>query len=211
MVESFEKARKEYFNLRYIKRITDYSRLCQYLGEPEEKIREKYLNKGGLEKYYFEEIQNKCENITEKVFIEIKDSFAEYAEIERKYNNNDREDIFLKYDEIVSWFNNQKNMCGYCGISQDELNEIVRIRDGNFTLNNKKKRKNGILEIEQRNPIGNNEKSYTSFENLILACPLCNNAKSNLIDEVSWREIFVDSMRKYYEKLLGKKLRNPKK
>jgi hypothetical protein len=80
-----------------------------------------------------------------------------------------------------------------------------------LTLNQKTKRKNGILEIEQKTPINETEKKvYSDFNNLILACPLCNNAKSNLIDESSWREIFVEPMRGYYEKLLGRKLKNYK-
>ena len=69
---------------------------------------------------------------------------------------------------------------------------------------------NGILEIEQRKPVKEDENPYANLENLILACPLCNNAKSNLIDEDSWRKFFVDSMRAYYKKLLNAELINEK-
>jgi len=62
------------------------------------------------------------------------------------------------------------------------------------------KRSSGTLEIERLDSsVGYSEK------NMILACPLCNNAKSNLIDEISWRELFVPAMKAYYEKLLQKK------
>ena len=58
-------------------------------------------------------------------------------------------------------------------------------------------------EIEKKDPA----KSYT-FDNVILACPLCNNAKSNLISEEDWRRFFAVPMRKYYEHLLDDQLEN---
>ncbi len=75
--------------------------------------------------------------------------------------------IFKKYDEIVSWYNKQEGKCGYCGVTQDQLNEIVKKRNGNLTLNRLSKRKNGILEIEQRNPVPANENSYAELDDLI--------------------------------------------
>jgi len=65
-------------------------------------------------------------------------------------------------------------------------------------LNDAFKRSSGTLEIERRDSANN---SYEK-NNIILACPLCNNAKSNLIDEDSWNIIFVPAMQAYYEKLL---------
>lgn len=72
-------------------------------------------------------------------------------------------------------------------------------------LNDAVKRSSGTLEIERRDSSSN---SY-SRDNIILACPLCNNAKSNLIDEKNWRELFVEPMRKYYKILLGEDLKEP--
>jgi len=43
------------------------------------------------------------------------------------------------------------------------------------------------------------------FSNKYL-CPLCNNAKSNLIDEESWRKLFVPAMKEYYRRLLEQKI-----
>ncbi len=217
MSELLKEAREIYFNLRYIERITDYSRLSQHENKmnntvlSEMEFRNKY-KQDGIDGYYLEKINsltNASFDLT--VLLEVKSYFVKYAELESKYNNEKRKKLFKNPEKIVKWFEEQNNMCGYCGVTQDELNEIVVKRNGNLTLNQKTKRKNGILEIEQKTPVNETEKkAYSDFNNLILACPLCNNAKSNLIDESSWREIFVEPMRGYYEKLLRRKLKNSK-
>ena len=218
MNDVLKKAREVYFNLRYIERITDYSRLSQYENKmnntvlSESEFRVKY-KQDGIDGYYLEKINSLTNTSFDlKTLLEVKSYFAKYAELESKYNNEKRKNIFKNPETIVKWFEEQNNMCGYCAVTQDELNEIVVKRNGNLTLNQKTKRKNGILEIEQKTPVNETEekKAYSDFENIILACPLCNNAKSNLIDESSWREIFVEPMRKYYEKVLGRKLKNSK-
>lgn len=216
MSELLKEAREIYFNLRYIEKITDYSRLSQHENKmnntvlSESEFRAKY-KQDGIDGYYLEKINSFTNaSFDLKLLLEVKSYFAKYAELESKYNNEKRKNLFKNPETIVKWFEEQNNMCGYCGVTQDELNEIVIKRNGNLTLNQKTKRKNGILEIEQKNPVNETEekKAYSDFNNLILACPLCNNAKSNLIDESSWREIFVEPMRGYYEKLLGRKLKN---
>ena len=218
MNDVLKEEREIYFNLRYIERITDYSRLSQYENKmnntvlSESEFRVKY-KQDGIDGYYLEKINSFTNaSFDLKTLLVVKSYFAKYAELESKYNNEKRKNLFKNPETIVKWFENQNNMCGYCAVTQDELNEIVVKRNGNLTLNQKTKRKNGILEIEQKTPVNEseNKKAYSDFENLILACPLCNNAKSNLIDESSWREIFVEPMREYYEKLLGRKLKNSK-
>jgi len=44
------------------------------------------------------------------------------------------------------------------------------------------------------------------LEKVTYITDLCNNAKSNLIDENSWFSLFVSPMREYYKKLLGRDL-----
>ncbi len=202
--ELLKKAREIYFKLRYEKRITEYSKF-----DDEDNMREKYSKNGGLDKYYFDQIKKELSKPIEYEFYEnVKKSFNDYNKIVKTYYNSKREEIFKKYDEIVSWYNKQEGKCGYCGVTQEQLNEIVKKRNGNLTLNRLSKRKNGILEIEQRNPVPANENSYAELDDLILACPLCNNAKSNLIDDESWREIFAEPMKRYYDKLLNKNYGN---
>jgi len=136
----------------------------------------------------------------------------EYKSYESKYK--DIQIIKAKYTEerakgfksivkFYDWYKKQPQVCAYCYISQKELYELFA--KGNkkiLPLNNAKKRSTGTLEIERKDSI----KNKYNEDNSILACPLCNNAKSNLIDEYSWVDIFVKPMRKYYKKLLNREL-----
>ena len=117
-------------------------------------------------------------------------------------DNKGNKDIVRFYN----WYKRQAQACGYCGITQEELYELFT-KDENKTLplNVAKKRSSGTLEIERLDCITN---IYVE-DNIILACPLCNNAKSNLINEKNWITLFVPPMREYYKKLLGRDLKNP--
>jgi len=120
-----------------------------------------------------------------------------------------RKDVFNHdFQKFYNWYENQGQKCGYCEVTQKELYQIFN-KDRRIlpylesTRKYKKapKRSSGTLEIERLDSSDN----YNN-ENIILACPLCNNAKSNLIDEVSWRELFVPAMKEYYKKLLHSKI-----
>lgn len=113
-----------------------------------------------------------------------------------------RKENFRDFKEFYNWFTSQEKKCGYCGISQSELDVIFK-EEMILPLNDAQKRSSGTLEIERKDSSDDYKKT-----NIILTCPLCNNAKSNLIDETNWRKIFVKPMRQYYELLLGTKLKN---
>jgi len=154
-------------------------------------------------------------------------SDKEYKEFEKKHLveinkikekcNPDRKAGFEKESKLHGkvafyyWYKKQQQSCGYCGISQEELCELFPREGGKKLPLNKKqdgkrqKRSSGTLEVEKRD----SDKEYNE-KNCILACPLCNNAKSNLIDEESWMSLFVNPMREYYKKLLGKDLEKQK-
>jgi len=130
--------------------------------------------------------------------------FKDYKKWHDLYYNDERKYFFSEPLELVKWFKEQGDACGYCGVTQSELNEVVTKRGNNLTLNNKKKRSRGTLEIERKIPAKKEDKDNGyRYDNCILACPLCNNAKSNLIDEECWRELFVDPIQRYYKKLLN--------
>jgi hypothetical protein len=152
-------------------------------------------------------------DITEDEYEAYVEEFLDIQAIKQKFASNLKrqedfdEDIVKFYD----WYKQQPDCCGYCGITQEQLRLL-------FTDNEKKvlplndnwsKNDKGTLQIERTDSKTN---SYEA-KNIILACPLCNNAKSNLIDEKSWRDIFASAMTKYYNKLLepfGEKIKeNP--
>jgi len=145
-------------------------------------------------------------------------SDAEYDDFEDK-NSEEIKNIKSKYTgkrvlgfksikAFYDWYSNQPQSCGYCGISQGELNKLFTQEKASkiLPLNDKKKRSSGTLEIERRD--SSEQHDDYNKKNCILACPLCNNAKSNLIDEENWMYLFVEPMREYYRKLLGKDLKN---
>lgn len=188
-----------YFELRYKLNITNYNKIFSL--EPTintiEKIKEIYKS---IDEYLYEKMRNKFDFLTMEKFNEIKYSFKEYHKLYTFYFNEERKILFENPVNFLNWYKMQKNSCGYCGISHEELQQIVRIRGGNLTLNNKKKRSRGNLEIEKKDP----SLGYV-FSNCILACPLCNNAKSNLIDDESWIKYFSLPMKKYYNEILTNK------
>ena len=186
---------EKYFNLVFQEKICTYERIDSLKVWEKGTANKKF---DLIDDFYKQELEIDLRN-ENKTISDLKIRFQRYQELNNAYNNEDRKNIFTDPDKIIKWFESEGNKCGYCGISQDELHEVVKKRNGNLTLNAKKKRSKGTLEIERLNP--SLDQGY-QFGNIILACPLCNNAKSNLIDEASWRELFVPSMRKYYEKLL---------
>jgi hypothetical protein len=121
----------------------------------------------------------------------------------RKKFSKEREAGFNSFENFYKWYIEKEQKCAYCEISQDSLYILFNKENRILPLvNNNKvriKRGSGTLEIERLD----SSKKY-SKDNCILACPLCNNAKSNLIDEKSWRDLFVPQMKKYYRKLLNK-------
>jgi len=142
-------------------------------------------------------------NILEDDYDSYVEKFSDIQNIKAKYTE-EREEGFKSIIKFYDWYKRQPQACGYCYISQEELHELFTKNENKILpLNEAQKRSHGTLEIERRN---SNTNEYNP-ENTILACPLCNNAKSNLIDEDNWSNIFVSSMREYYIKLLGRKLK----
>lgn len=137
-------------------------------------------------------------NISEEEYNNYVEKFSDIKTIKAKFTK-EREKGFETVIEFYNWYKKQPQTCDYCNISQDELNELfTKDKNKKLPLNDAIKRSSGTLEIERKD---SNSNEYNK-ENSILACPLCNNAKSNLIDEENWRELFVPAMQKYYKKLL---------
>ncbi|MBT3168673.1 MAG: hypothetical protein HN334_02260 [Candidatus Cloacimonetes bacterium] len=173
----------------------------------------KELNRLEQDYFYLRYLANKkapkqCEllkelKITKKQLEKLKDTFDEFHTQYKQYYNENRKKLFKDPVKFMNWFTDQNNKCGYCGITSKELKQIAKDRGTtdkpNLTLNGKTKRSKGTLEIERTD-----SKEEYSLNNVILACPLCNNAKSNLIDEDGWKDFFVCAMKSYYKRLLSK-------
>ena len=143
---------------------------------------------------------------TQELYTVCKSEIEKIQKIRNKFTGQRRSDFKEVFENFYEWYIKEVDggaKCSYCGISQEELYEIFKGKKA-LPLNDAIKRSSGTLEIERKDSASN---SY-GVDNIILACPLCNNAKSNLIDELSWRKLFVKPMRDYYKKLLGKELVN---
>ena len=184
---------KTYFDLKYGRRIDAI-------------INNKNTSKISINKNYIKDELDKQNLDYESCIEAFNEKYPKYKEYYDLYYNESRASFFANPDALLKWFKKQDNRCGYCGVKQEDLKKLAESRGTlnkpNITLNGKTKRSKGTLEIEKKDP----SQGYT-YENCILACPLCNNAKSNLIDENGWCTYFVPSMQNYYESLLGYKIK----
>jgi len=163
-------------------------------------LEEKFINLYSFKQKKYSEIETEL-NITRQRVQELYTKtryMTEYIQNIRSKFKDERQKAFNNdFRKFFEWYEDQNQECGYCGISQEDL-YIIFQEERLLPLNDAFKRSSGTLEIERRDSANN---SYEK-NNIILACPLCNNAKSNLIDEDSWNIIFVPAMQAYYEKLL---------
>jgi len=116
------------------------------------------------------------------------------------YNKKDRIAGFKEFSAFLEWrlsyIKEQKgSICYYCGIDEVTSNNAFK----NKKISSKKRTcKNGVLQIERKDP----SKGYNK-DNCVLACVLCNNAKSDLLkDSEVFKNIFEKPMKKWWEYIL---------
>jgi 5-methylcytosine-specific restriction endonuclease McrA len=172
------------------------------------KQQEKFIELYSFKKKNYTEIENEL-NINREEIINLRDEkvnklIDNIQNIYSKFNDKRKESFNDNFRDFYNWYENQGQKCGYCGISQKDLyklfskeNRILPYLDSDKEYKKTPKRSSGTLEIERLDSAS----KYDS-ENMILACPLCNNAKSNLIDEENWRKLFVPAMKQYYKDIL---------
>ena len=136
--------------------------------------------------------------VSKEVALEFKDS-DEYDNIRaiRKRFTQKRKDGFKTFAKFYAWHNTQAQKCYYCGTSQDELNKLF----GKELIESKKFSES--LHIERKD----SNKGY-SENNCVLACALCNNAKSDMISDENFKAYFGDKMREFIADLLSGKITN---
>lgn len=179
----------KYFDLCYRRRIHEFIKIAQYEDCSCDEARIRYSS---LDDFYRTKLR-----IDHEALSHLRNDFKQYNDLYSKYYNEHRTLLFANPVGLIEWYEKQGDFCNYCGISQSKLHKIVESRKGKLTLNQKTKRSKGTLEIEKRDP----NLGYT-YENSILACPFCNNAKSNLISEEDWRKFFVPAMKNYFDSIL---------
>ncbi|HEC1748429.1 hypothetical protein L8W40_01100 [Campylobacter sp. IFREMER_LSEM_CL1846] len=111
-------------------------------------------------------------------------------------NKNNIKEPFNGIDNFISWYKKQEKKCYYCEIAQSDLNNLF---GDSKPINSKKRAFNGKLQIERLDP----DKGYNE-ENCVLACCICNNAKSDMISTSDFKDYFSESIKKFYSALLEK-------
>lgn len=102
----------------------------------------------------------------------------------------------------------QSGLCGYCKVPQEFIRDIYNRQNGwrsgkKKTQDNKKGTRGWSLEIDRPN-----NKGYD--DNCVLACYPCNNAKSNVFEEIEFKKI-SESIKKVWVKKLCKMKKSDKK
>ncbi|MCV3418186.1 hypothetical protein L8V92_02710 [Campylobacter lari] len=107
---------------------------------------------------------------------------------------NDNKEPFGSARKFISWYKKQEKECYYCKIAQSDLDNLF---GDNKPINSKKPSFNSSLQIERLDP----DKGYNE-ENCVLACCICNNAKSDMISASDFKDYFSDSVKNFYKNLL---------
>jgi len=173
----------------------------------------RFIELYSFEKKKYPEIKNEMGISTEDVSnlradIDVAHRIRDIQNVYAKFTRQRKEAFKDGFPTFYGWYKDQKQKCGYCDVTQEQLYALFNKERRMLPyLDSKKKyvkapkRSSGTLEIERLD-----SSADYSDDNIILACPLCNNAKSNLIDEPSWREFFVPAMKQYYKKLLDSEI-----
>ncbi len=125
--------------------------------------------------------------------------YAEFVKLRKRFTSfdNERKKGFGGFKAFYEWYITQEPKCHYCGTTQGELK---RLFDDELVLSSKF---NATLHIEQKIP-----KQGYNKDNRVLACALCNNAKSDMISDDNFQKYFKKSMREFIEDLLSGKITN---
>ena len=138
-----------------------------------------------------------------------------YKIVKQKYKIRDKKEEDKKFEEVdklvdekfeemkkfALWYekariNTDERKCHYCGITEEKKKKLF----DNKVIQSKKPSFNSTLQIERLNP----NKGYVE-DNCVLACCICNNAKSDMINAENFKEYFAESVKKFYNDLLNGK------
>ncbi|MCH3697114.1 hypothetical protein [Campylobacter lari] len=114
-------------------------------------------------------------------------------------NRNNIKELFNGIDNFISWYKKQEKECYYCKIAQSDLANLFK----NKLITSKKPSFNSSLQIERLDP----DKGYNE-ENCVLACCICNNAKSDMISAENFKKYFKTPIESFYKDLLENKTTN---
>lgn len=133
-------------------------------------------------------------------------------QLKKAYNRRQSQGVngFKGFDDFCDWYENQKQVCYYCGLTEIESQEISMT--GILTSNRfpqKGKIGQGTsravwLEVDRLNP-----KELYSKDNCVMCCYFCNNDKSDVFDGIEYIKFFQNRV-KYLRELIVNNHQNKK-
>lgn len=126
-------------------------------------------------------------------------TYKDFVKLRKRFSSFDKErkDDFGGFRAFYEWYSAQEPKCYYCGTTKAQLEQLF---NDELILSTKF---NPTLHIEQKTP----KQGYKST-NRVLACALCNNAKSDMISDENFSAYFADCVRKFVADLLSGKIEN---
>lgn len=114
-----------------------------------------------------------------------RENVRKWLKIRASQLTSERREGFGGFEEFYKWYISKGGKCYYCGITQDELNQLF----DTGKVKSKKPAFSAKLQIEKKNPNG----EYNAH-NCELVCCLCNNAKSDMISEEDYQKFLAKGM-----------------
>lgn len=118
-----------------------------------------------------------------------------------KSNFSQRKQIGLNsfddFEDFLNWYNEQKKECFYCGLKEQEMQEIVMkgiLKSNRFPQNGiiGRGQSRGVwLEVDRLKP-----KENYSRANCVLCCYFCNNDKSDVFEGNEYKK-FIENRVEY--------------
>jgi hypothetical protein len=113
--------------------------------------------------------------------------------LKSNFNERKRKNLngFTDFEDFYNWFVSQNKKCYYCGIKENEVQQIVvqgLLTSNRFPLNGKiiQGRSRGMwLEVDRIHP-----KEKYSRDNAVLCCYFCNNDKSDVFHGLEYKKFF---------------------
>lgn len=111
---------------------------------------------------------------------------------------------FVDFHDFLSWYSELEKTCHYCGLKEEESNEIVmsgKLTSNRFPQKGQPGRGQGRgiwLEVDRLHP-----KENYSRSNCVLCCYFCNNDKSDVFDGVEYKK-FMLNRAGYLRQLINK-------
>lgn len=172
-----------FLDLYSFERLNEFKKIAKYENSSVDDVKKKFKTINGYLSY----------KLGNNISIDIVKELFERTKEEREYINRvyrkctqEREKGFGGFRAFFDWYDAQEQKCDYCETSQKDLTGIFE----RGVISSKKF--SPTLQIERKN-----SSAEYSKDNCILACSLCNNAKSDLINEEDFRKYFSRPMKEY--------------